>query len=237
MRFLRRLFTTVCILLPLACFLAIALVPGPHRVVAPTSFGLQAIAPGVFTDAPERREEFTDMLARADAQVAGIFGGVTPRWRTVLCTSATCRDTFGMKGRAIALGDLAIVVAPSGLRTATLFHEQIHIELSARMSLGDGIYPRYPSWFNEGLATYLSGTPGVTGPARVTDAQWITAAKTPLGWRLAKRGKTAAQYYGAARRMVAEIDQQIGRDRLIQLVEDVAGGADFSTELKAALER
>ena len=96
----------------------------------------------------------------------------------------------------------------------------------------DALWPRYPSWFNEGLATYLSGTPAVRGPARVTEAQWITAAKTPLGWRRAKRGRTAAQYYGAARRMVEGLEAEIGRDGLRRLVDAVAAGADFGAELR-----
>ncbi len=237
MRLIRRVFVSAFIVVPILFALAVYLVPGPHRVVAPASFGLTRVAPGLYTDAPSRAAEFEQMLASADAKVARFFGATTPRWRTVLCTTKSCQDTFGLTGRAIALGDLAVLAAPSGVREATLFHEQIHIELSARMRLMDAIWPRYPSWFNEGLATHLSGTPGVKGPARVTEAQWITAAKTPLGWRLAKRGRTAAEYYGAARRMVAEIEAQIGRRELLALVESVADGADFSAELQRALAR
>ncbi|MEL7106700.1 MAG: hypothetical protein AAGM21_12325 [Pseudomonadota bacterium] len=237
MRFLRRLTKVIFVLLPLVCAGLVAVVPGPHRVIAPAQFGLTRIAPGVYTDAADRAGELTALLAGADAKVASIFGSATPRWRTVLCTREACRAVFGLTGRAIALGDLVIVVAPSGIREATLVHEQIHIELSARMGLWDAAWPRYPSWFNEGLATYLSGTPGVKGPARVSDAQWITAARTPLGWRLAKRGRTAAEYYGAARRTVAEIDRRIGTPALIGLVEEVAGGADFGATLDRALAR
>lgn len=71
----------------------------------------------------------------------------------------------------------------------------------------------------------------------MTDAQWITAASTPLGWRMAKRGRTGAEYYGAARRMVAEIDARLGTPALIRLVEDVAQGADFRETLDLALTR
>ncbi len=235
MRLIRAVFVSAFIILPLLFALAVVFLPGPHRVVAAAQFGLTRIAPGVYTDAARRSDELLGLLARADDRTKSVFGSVTERWRTVLCTSESCRDNFGLTGRAVALGDLAIVVAPLGIREETLFHEQIHIELSARMGLLDAIWPRYPSWFNEGLATYLSGTPAVRGPSRVTDAQWITAAKTPLGWRLAKRGRTGAEYYGAARRVVAEIDARAGRTKLLQLVESVAKGADFSDELQRTL--
>lgn len=235
MRFIRRLFTTVFILIPALCVLAVAVVPGPHRVVAPTSFGLTQVGPGVFTDEPSRGDAFLAMLAQADQNAAAFFGRAHPRWRVVLCTTRTCQEAFGLTARAMALADLAILVAPSGLRPATLHHEQIHIELAARMGPAEAIVPRYPAWFNEGLATYLSGTPGVKGPARVADAQWITSARTALGWRMAKRGRSPAEYYGAARRNVAEIDARLGRDGLRALVEDVANGADFDAALQAAL--
>lgn len=235
MRSIRRLMNVIIVLLPLACVGAVAFIPGPHRVVAPLAFDLTRIAPGVYTDAPNRKTEFMALVSGAQARTERLFGAATPAWRTVLCRTETCRAAFGLTGRAIALGDLAIVVAPSGIREATLFHEQIHIELSARMGVWDAISPRYPSWFNEGLATYISGTPAVNGPARVADAQWITTAITPLGWRMAKRGRTPAEYYGAARRVVAEIEARIGTSGLIMLVENVAAGSDFRDTLKTAL--
>lgn len=237
MRFIRRLSTLVVVFLALIAVNLVIFVPGPHRVIAPAQFDLSRIAPGVYSDAPDRTDELIAKLTNADARVAGLFGDVTPRWRTVLCTTEPCRADFGLTGRAIALGDLAIVVAPLGIREATLVHEQVHIELSARMGPWDALWPRYPSWFNEGLATYLSGTPGVQGPLHAVDAQWITAARTPLGWRMAKRGRTGAEYYGAARRMVAEIDARIGTPALIRLIEDVARGANFREALDRALAR
>ena len=237
MRLIRRVFVSAFIVVPILCAVAVVAVPGPHRVLAPTSFGLTRIATGIYTDAPSRSTELQNMLKAAERDVMDFFGSLTPRWRTVLCTTSKCKEAFGMTGRAIALGDLAIVTAPSGVRKSTLMHEQIHIELSARMGLIDAIWPRYPSWFNEGLAMYLSGTPNVPGPTRVSEAQWITAAQTPLGWRLAKRGRAPAEYYGAARRMIAEVDRRIGRAELLDMVNAVADGADFSTELQARLDR
>ncbi|MEO1239482.1 MAG: hypothetical protein AAFW64_07455 [Pseudomonadota bacterium] len=237
MRVIRRLIVLIFVLCPLLALGLIAFLPGPHRAIAPAQFGLSRIAPGVYTDAPTRQAELTQLLARADSRVAAIFGSATPRPRTVLCTAEPCRATFGLTGRAITLGDLAVVVAPLGIREATLVHEQIHIELSARMGPLDALWPRYPAWFNEGLATHISGTPGVLGPARVADAQWITSAQTALGWRLAKRGRTGAEYYGAARRLVAEIEAQIGTPALVDLIEDVAQGADFRQTLDLDLAR
>ncbi|MEM9972205.1 MAG: hypothetical protein AAF762_14065 [Pseudomonadota bacterium] len=225
------------ILLPLAFVAAVILLPGPHRAVAPGAFALTAIAPGVYTDAVGRRQDIAAMLAAADANAAAFFGAAHPRWRTIVCTAQPCREAFGIPGRGLSIADMVVLVAPSGVREETLFHEQIHIELNARMGPLDALLPRYPSWFNEGLATHLSGTPAVHGPDRVTDAQWITAARTPLGWRRAKRGRTVAEYYGAAARVVAGIEERIGRDGLVRLIEEVADGAAFDAALDRAMGR
>ncbi len=237
MRFVKALLVFLIAILPLAFVTAVIFFPGPHRLVVPRAFGLTMVAPGVFSDAPERADQLVGLVTQADASTADFFGETHPRWRTILCATQDCREDFGIPGRAITIADFAILTAPSGVTANTLLHEQVHIELNARMGPLDAIWPRFPSWFNEGLATYLSGTPAVPGPERVSEAQWITAAKTPLGWRMVKRGRSAAEYYGAARRMVAEIDRELGRDGLRDLVRAVADGADFGAELSARLGR
>ena len=237
MRLIRWVLIIVFAVLPLAVVVAVVFVPGPHRVVAPAAFGLSEVLPGVYSDATDREAEMAAMLARTDARTVRFFGAVHPRRRTILCTQPACRETFGIPGRALTIADMAILTAPSGVSEATLFHEQVHVELNARMGPLDALWPRYPSWFNEGLATFLSGTPHVRGPERVADAQWITAAKTPLGWRLARRGRQPSEYYGAARRMVAGIEAEIGPDGLARLVAAVAEGADFSDALAAQMSR
>ncbi len=237
MRLVKAFLVFLVAIVPIAFVAAVIFLPGPHRMVVVGSFGLTKIAPGVYTDAPQGADQLLRDVSGADSNAATFFGETQTRWRTILCTTQTCREDFGIPGRATTVANFGVLTAPNGTNAATLFHEQIHIELNDRMGLLDAIWPRYPSWFNEGLATHLSGTPAVPGPERVTDAQWITSAKTPLGWRLAKRGRTPVEYYGAAARMVAEIDRQLGRDGLRELVDAVANGADFSTELSTRLGR
>lgn len=235
MRQFLRLIPTFVILALIAGVIAAVVVPGPQRAFFPGTFGLTEIAPNVWTDAPERAEVLTAMVMAAEATSAQVFSSPAPRPRTVLCATPDCRAAFGIPGRAITLADLAIVVAPDGLNPRTLLHERIHVELHALMGPLDALTPRFPSWFNEGLATHLSGTPAVRRPANPRTADWIKSADTPLAWRQMRRGRTPNEYYAASARLVEELDDRLGRDGLVALIERVARGADFGAEYRRIL--
>ena len=235
MRRFLRLIPTFVILALVAGVTAAVVVPGPQRAFFPGTFGLTEIAPNVWTDAPERAEVLSAMVIAAEATSAQAFSSPARRPRTVLCATQNCRAAFGIPGRAITLADLAIVVAPDGLNPRTLLHERIHVELHALMGPLDAISPRFPSWFNEGLATHLSGTPAVRRPSNARDADWIRVAGTPLAWRQMRKEHQPAEYYAAAARLVEEIDRLGGREGLIALIERVTSGADFGAEYRRIL--
>lgn len=237
MRFLRRLLFRLLLLALAAAVVAAVVIPGPQRAFFPATFGLTKIAPQVWTDSPARSEELISLVETAEIRVAGFFPDAAPRARMILCTSRDCQQIFGIPGRAITLADLAVVIAPDGVNARTLLHERIHVELHARMGPLDAIAPRFPSWFNEGLATHLSGTPVVRRPTDARDADWIKVADTPLAWRKMRRGRTANEYYAASARLVEEIEDRIGRVGLLALVERVTNGADFDAEYRRAIGR
>lgn len=186
--------------------------PGYHRVLTPGLFGM-TLSEGVFIDDPARAAEAAALIAQADAAAAGFFGPLrsTPIW--VICTTPRCQTRFGIKPRGLAIGRRHILVAPKGVTATLLTHERVHIELRRHMGVRDMWDPRFPAWFDEGLASHISGDTRLVRPNDPRDADWIKQAVTFRDWgRLhAPDGANWPQTYGAAARLVAEIEATLGR--------------------------
>lgn len=224
---------TACILLAIMAFAA---VPGPHRAAAPGLFGLPNPAPRLYTDAPERTGEFLAMIAEAEAVTEAFFGTLDrdPLW--VVCTTGACQQEFGFGSNGVALGAHFVLIGPNGLRQVTFTHERIHIALHKYLGLSDILHPRFPAWFDEGLASHLSGDTRLTPYPNARDADWIRTARRLSDWNALQQGASWRDRYGAAARLVAEVEEIGGQDGLRRLVEAVGAGADFETEYEALLQ-
>lgn len=125
-------------------------------------------------------------------------------------------------------------MAPEGLTPLVLTHELAHVALHAKMSLKDLVSPRFPTWFDEGLASWIAGDDRLIAPdsaarARLLQAQRFTdwgGVMDDLGWQAG---------YGAAMALVEDMVAAGGADGLRSLIERVAEGADFETERAALL--
>ncbi|MDF0600343.1 hypothetical protein P1J78_06350 [Psychromarinibacter sp. C21-152] len=211
--------------------LAFAAVPSPYRAFTPESYGLTEISPTLYIDAPEAADRVAALIARAEANTRAFFGPLEtdPVW--VVCTAAACADRLGMRANGLTYGFHLIVVGPGGVNETILTHERVHAELHRHLDVSDILSPRFPAWFDEGLAAYLSGDPRLRQPADPRDADWIRAADDWLGWNDLRDSADWRDRYGAAARLVAEIEERAGRDGLRALVARVGeDGADFETE-------
>ena len=214
-----------------------AVLPGPLQALAPRWNGLEEIAPGVFLDDPSRAAEIRAQLADAEAAVRETLDAPLPRARMILCATETCAARFMGKHRPSGrtYGAHLVLVGPNGLNPVVLTHELAHVALHARMSLGDVVSPRFPTWFDEGLASWVARDHRLTPPdakarARVLQAEHFTdwgEVMDDLGWR---RG------YGAALALVEEMVAAGGAAGLRGLIERVADGADFETERRRLLK-
>lgn len=210
---------------------------GPLQAFRPAANGLSETAPGVFIDDPARARAMLAALTAAEAQVAAFFGAAPERPRLVFCTRAACAARLGVgKRSAVTYGDRLVVLAPKGLTPMIMAHELSHVVLHRHFGLRDLAAPRFPAWFDEGLASLVSvDTRLVSGDAaaraRVYAArrfgQW-GGVVTELGWREA---------YGAAKSLVEEMQAADGRGSLLALIDRVAAGADFEAERRHLLER
>ncbi|WP_425049485.1 hypothetical protein [Psychromarinibacter sp. S121] len=208
--------------------LAFAAVPSPYRAFTPELYDLTEAAPNVYIDDPAAAPRVLKMIAAAEDNVAAFFGELQtdPVW--VLCTTTDCEDRMGMRANGMTYGFHLILMGPRGVNEMILTHERVHAELHRYMSITDVLGPKFPAWFDEGLATYLSGDDRPWMPADARESDWILEAKDFFSWVRLREGRDWRDSYGAAARLVAEIEQVAGRDGLRDLIRRVGeNGEDF----------
>ncbi|MCF6443448.1 hypothetical protein [Nereida sp. MMG025] len=125
----------------------------------PPMFGLQRIAPSVWTDTtdPQIHQRLVTMVAASHARVDRLFGEVSSAARVLICTSDACSARLGAQGpRGIAYGTFVIKLAPRGVDAIIVTHELTHIA-RRRTVLGPLRYPTL--WREEGIAEWVAKGP------------------------------------------------------------------------------
>ncbi|MFB2595887.1 hypothetical protein ACEYYB_13670 [Paracoccus sp. p4-l81] len=204
-----QLYTEIAKVAGLALLLAGCVVAAPDQVVAPGAEGraegparLRLVDARLMTDAADPQ-----VLARLRAHIAAAQSGAAramgrsqaaPIWR--VCTTPACDQAHGMTTRGLSYGSLAINIGSRAWDDApTYLHEAIHAEMNTSDLLLIRLRQPVPVWFDEGIATHVSGTVGAdlsaaecaalagrTLPTRPAD---FTALTREIGFRNA---------YGAA---------------------------------------
>ena len=235
-RFWRALGWLVVVAVPVTIIVAAAL-PGPHRLICPTCYGLREIGDRIYVDqAFTARDEqrFLKAVEVGRSRAVAFFDVAKGRPRIAACKTQSCLDIFGGgRSKAVAYGWHAIRMSPSGLNATIAAHELIHIELHWRLGVMGLWGPSIPAWFDEGLAVVLSqdkrfrrrvGVDHVRSVMKVrTFADW-TQFSNDVGWRVS---------YGAAAEAVRRLDRKLGRKGLRRFVDKVLSGADFDKALAA----
>ncbi|WP_172296660.1 hypothetical protein [Pseudoruegeria sp. HB172150] len=237
-----RLLATVLRALFVAALVGGALVfvaePGPHRAFTPESYGLTEVSPTLYVDDPADAPRVSAMIGQAESNVRDFFGPLRAEPVWVICTGAACEAQFAMRANGQSYARFLIVIRPQGVNERTLTHERVHAELHRTLGLTDIVSPRFPMWFDEGLATHIARDTRLEPPADPRDADWIREARTWLDWNRLRDTATAMERYSAATRLVQEIEETAGRDGLRDLVRQVSDeGADFDTTLAAIMSR
>ncbi|MFM2279927.1 MAG: hypothetical protein RLZZ444_2158 [Pseudomonadota bacterium] len=241
---LQILVSFVCVLTTMS--IAAAAIPGPQRMLAPRLYGMTEIAPGVFSDRPERSDEKMAAIRHAEEKMRGFFGTLKATPRYVLCSEMRCEKTFGFNGNTAQAFGWQIVHLPPrafaerGLDRILMTHELFHAELLVRWGPTALWDEKIPNWFNEGMASYLSDDHRISLFQDEETKAWIRKSRGFYDWStfLADRGWKRA--YGAAAANVADIDHAIGKDGLLKLIDRTIAGEDFDAvlaEMKAHRSR
>lgn len=208
--------------------LAGAVLNGPHHGFFPAAMGLTKVSPYIWTDQPTRD---TDALLASAQEIAAQFWGegIAPD-RLIVCYEAPCAQRLGLRPLGLTIGSNLVLLAPKGANPTVLAHELSHVALHRYMGLLDSFAPRYPVWFNEGLAVHVSPDARYVAKA---DTSWIRAAQIWGDWSDAVNARGWPDTYGSAGGEVAALANTLGRDGLHALIAEVAEGADFDAVLSA----
>ena len=224
--------------------IAAAAIPGPQRAFMPALYGLTEIAPNMYTDDPNRKAEWLEIYRAASVRDEQFFGTLVSSPRYILCATMACERIFGMRGNvAQTYGWSMIHLPPKALGNRDvgiilMAHERVHAEIVHKWGFTALWDRKSPSWFNEGIATYISKDYRIESfyaqvPAYDTETRaGVKRARYFWDW-----GSVVDQYgwhdaYGASAENVKLLQRRIGDTGLRELIKRSIDGEDFETVVR-----
>ncbi|MDZ7823818.1 MAG: hypothetical protein U5K75_07090 [Ahrensia sp.] len=217
---------------------AAAAIPGPQRALCPTCFGMSEIADNIYLDTSDEkvRNSLLADIQTAQKAVENYLGSYNATPRILFCTreDGACLKLFGDKGTiGISWGKALVRLNPEGLNTTIMTHELLHTELALRMGQFGMWNNVIPKWFNEGLATYVSGDDRFAYDYSDDEKAWARNILSYHDWKREVNENTWPQAYGASAQMVRDIEQDVGQDGIRELIRRVTeAGEPFEVVLK-----
>lgn len=130
------------------------------KLIAPSYFGMDQIAPGVYLEAGADDASKTVLVAamvRAQQAVRQTYGSVVSQPVVHACLSESCYTEFGGRGSVAKIYGNQILLSPRGRNWHFLAHEWSHAELRARQTISAWL--DMPQWFDDGVAVAVSDAP------------------------------------------------------------------------------
>ena len=169
------------------------------KLLAPTVFGMEQIAPGVYVDpkmTAKQRLTLAEAIATARERIHFYYGNVAANPEIIACATEQCFQRLGGEtARAKAYGASKLLLSPRGLTSPMIAHEWSHAELYTRAG-GYFAAKDVPRWFDEGLAVLISNEP--THSEEIWQAVRKAGIATPTLNELESREKwlAAVKKYG-----------------------------------------
>ena len=231
------------------------------KLLAPESFGLTPVAPGLYIEAgadEATRDELREAMANAENAIRNTYGSVNSRPIINACISEGCYKTFGGQGSTAGGAYVfinRILLSPRGLNWHFLAHEWSHAELLSRLTFIT--WWRKPVWFDEGLAVVVSEAPehseshwqfltsnNIPRPTR----EELHAIKSLKQWndaihrygedknieRKAKGDPILNPVYTAAGQEIRPWLAKVGSSGLLAFIARLNDGGDFESAYQAA---
>ncbi|GLQ34987.1 hypothetical protein GCM10007939_12700 [Amylibacter marinus] len=210
---------------------------GWHRALTPSFFGMQEIAPRIYTDSPERSGQITEAIKKAEYNSLQFFTEISARPTYIICLKSNCEEIFGRMPLGLTLGYHRVLISPKGFTPSVLNHERIHVDLHALMGFQDLYRQRFPAWFDEGLSEFLSGRHCSFQRHNEADLARVLRADTFRDWNAMVADRAYGRHYGAACELVSRIAQATGIDGLRRIVLTVRDKDDFMRQMPSIVRR
>lgn len=222
------------------------------KLLAPEAFGFERVSDNLYIEAGADAPTLAllqDAIRRAEVSMQRAYGEVLSRPVVHACLSDQCLYRFGGEGTFAKVYGNRILLSRRGMNWHFIAHEWSHAELSKRLGLV--AWRDMPQWFDEGVAVVVSEAPehsephwqyldahGIAKPNRDELrslhklAQWLAAGERYQDGKNAERRARGEPeihaLYAAAGHEVRPWFSQVGTTGLLQLIDQLNAGADFS---------
>ena len=167
------------------------------------------------------------------------FRRPVPKPTVLICTTERCyRHAEGKGGvaKALSWSTRLLLVSPRGLGATIISHELTHIEF--RNILGITSYAQVPSWFDEGLAVYVSNDLRYLKPPGTKDRCLVSGHDAlpdtnPMWWQTLNQGNGARAYALAACRVASWAEAHGGDGALLSAIDQLKNGQPFNSVFDA----
>lgn len=127
------------------------------KLLAPESFGLTPVAPGIYVEKGTDEAVQTrlrEATGKAEQAIRATYGSVMSHPIVHACISEECYEAFGGRGSVAKVYADRILLSPRGLNWHFLAHEWSHAEMRSRLTFKE--WWDMPQWFDEGVAVAVS---------------------------------------------------------------------------------
>jgi hypothetical protein len=232
---LRSIFIGISRAISSTAFVVIAILfftqPNIYRAIVPGLFGINEVAPNIYTDKRLKVQSIKRAIKIAEQNASAFFPNQVAKPKYIVCFTPKCTNTFGKLPLGLTLGFHRVIISPRGFDQSVFNHERIHVDLNQLAGWGDIFQPRFPIWFNEGLAEFLSGSNCQGVRPNFQEIQRIQRAQSLREWNRVVSDGQFRRHYGAACRAVESIAQKIGKTRLSELAHAATNRKQFLASL------
>lgn len=209
------------------------------KLLAPSWFGLEQIAPSVYVSRDVTGQQRAQLLAaipQARNQLIEVYGSVISSPNFYGFANIDRYKSFNGYGNGRAIGESGILLLPVSFSSEVLSHEWSHVELYARV--GNTGYGKIPMWFHEGLAVAVSKLPRHSDETlRKAESRGLVIPKDIKTYGELKAWSRALKkfhndeglnvMYAAAGHEVRDWLKRVDRKGLLELLDAINAGEDF----------
>lgn len=210
------------------------------KLLEPTWFGLEPIAPRVYVANAvphNKRQELLVSYEEGKRRIEAFYEGLLTDPSVYGCGDRACIQSFGGVGDGFAAGKLrpGILLWTKTFGAGEIAHEWSHLELVARV--GRRQMRTVPMWFNEGLATVVGDIPRHSEPVyqkavtRGYPIPPLSDLQTQEQWRDAftkyPNPEGLNVVYATAGHEVRAWLQRVGHQGMHRLIEAIKLGESF----------